>query len=242
VSTKNHKTTTRLLCRISNIFNSWPTPFQNSNANSLAQQDNTTTRNCRNMSAAAAGVCMHTSGASVPLYISVFKSGTALPLISVIYCVRESLGSKHKHASYDHARWQPQRQAHKCPLARLWLPHVLPHRAGFVGVRVLTPEEIVEANENGKQIIVQLAFYSVFTVLLSVCALYRCHSISPQPRRCEFSLKRSTQRCTGPTNVRLPPSAANINFRVRDSVKRPPLPSSAALPHPPAPLTLSLQG
>ncbi len=47
-------------------------------------------------------------------------------------------------------------------------------RAGFVGVRVLTPEEIVEANENGKKVIVQLAFYSVFTVLLSVCALYRC--------------------------------------------------------------------
>ena len=27
-------------------------------------------------------------------------------------------------------------------------------RAGFVGVRVLTPEEIVEANENGKKVIV----------------------------------------------------------------------------------------
>ena len=39
---------------------------------------------------------------------------------------------------------------------------------------MLTPEEIVEANENGKKIIVQLAFYSVFTILLSVCALYRC--------------------------------------------------------------------
>jgi hypothetical protein len=45
---------------------------------------------------------------------------------------------------------------------------------GFIGMRVLTPEEIVEANENGKKVIVQLAFYSVFTILLSVCALYRC--------------------------------------------------------------------
>jgi succinate-acetate transporter protein len=54
-------------------------------------------------------------------------------------------------------------------------------RTGFVGVRVLTPEEIVEANENGKKIIVQLAFYSVFTVLLSVCALYRRGRMLPAP-------------------------------------------------------------
>ena len=46
--------------------------------------------------------------------------------------------------------------------------------AGFVGVRVLTPEEIVDANENGKKVIVQLGFYTVFTLLLSICALYRC--------------------------------------------------------------------
>ena len=49
---------------------------------------------------------------------------------------------------------------------------------GFVGVRVLTPEEIVEANENGKKVIVQLAFYSVFTILLSICALFRCYSMN----------------------------------------------------------------
>jgi succinate-acetate transporter protein len=45
--------------------------------------------------------------------------------------------------------------------------------AGFVGVRVLTPEEIVDATENGKKVIVQLGFYTVFTLLLSICALYR---------------------------------------------------------------------
>lgn len=50
----------------------------------------------------------------------------------------------------------------------------LTFRTGFVGVRVLTPEEIVDANENGKKVIVQLGFYTVFTILLSVCALYRC--------------------------------------------------------------------
>ena len=50
----------------------------------------------------------------------------------------------------------------------------LTFRSGFVGVRVLTPEEIVDANENGKKVIVQLGFYTVFTILLSVCALYRC--------------------------------------------------------------------
>jgi hypothetical protein len=64
---------------------------------------------------------------------------------------------------------------------------------GFVGVRVLTPEEIVEANENGKKVIVQLAFYSVFTVLLSVCALYRCRSSSSaRSSFCDSSLLLSS--------------------------------------------------
>ena len=44
-------------------------------------------------------------------------------------------------------------------------------------MRVLTPEEIVDANENGKKIIFQLGFYSVFTLLLSICALYRCFCV-----------------------------------------------------------------
>jgi hypothetical protein len=84
-------------------------------------------------------------------------------------------------------------------------------RTGFVGVRVLTPEEIVEANENGKKVIVQLAFYSVFTILLSVCALYRRGRRPPTP--CSYPLSRIVNPFSTPLCQSLPILLTNPNTR-----------------------------